>query len=389
MANVLFIAYDYPPILSPEAIQVQRRALTLANNGHNIYVVTCHENAAFEFSDYTLISKHKNIKIIRTKKPFFEIGLNLFFKLFDLTDRKFWWKKFALNESKKIIRKFDIDIVYTHSTPLVDHLVGLKIKEHFPSLRWISHFSDPWTLNPYKKYKFNWQCRLNRYMEKKVYNQSDFITVTSNKTKKLFENNFLNLKSKIHVLPHTFDKSLFHTSKNNNEKIIITHTGNIYGLRTIKYLIEALVDLKDKINYEFRFYGKIKKEEMELVEKYDLSNVIKIFEQVPYLKSLKIISESDYLLLIDAPLENSPFFPSKLADYIGSSKPIIALTPFDSASVEILNDVNNNELMASSGSKEEIKNILQNLKRNTKILFNNTKSYNMNNYNLLKEIFEK
>ncbi|MDI6794866.1 MAG: hypothetical protein QME81_18700 [bacterium] len=46
---------------------------------------------------------------------------------------------------------------------------------------------------------------------------------------------------------------------------------------------------------------------------------------------------SDLLMLIDAPDEKgSLFFPSKLADYIGSGKPILGMTPLNGASANIL-----------------------------------------------------
>ena len=387
MSNILFIAYDYPPILSPESIQVQRRALSLANLGYNILLLTSHSNPAFEFIDDSLIEEHKNIKIFRTKKPFFEKGLNLFYKFFDLTDRKLWWRDIAFRESIKIIDNYDVDILYTHSTPLVDHLVGLKIKKKYNKLKWYTHLSDPWTLNPYKEYKFRWQFKLNRFYESRVFSSSDKITVTSDKTRKLFIKEFPFLEDKIEILPHTFNKKLFTKEKNRGEKRVIVHTGNIYGLRTIRYLLEALREFDGA--FEFRFYGKIKKEEIELISQYELSDVVKIYGQIPYLESLQAISKADYLLLIDAPLKNSPFFPSKLADYIGANKPIVALTPKDSASVEILNHIDNAEYIASSQSIEEISMVLEKLKEYKVKSPKNIDFYNMDNLSLLKDIFGK
>ena len=36
---------------------------------------------------------------------------------------------------------------------------------------------------------------------------------------------------------------------------------------------------------------------------------------------------ADVLLAIDAPFVDSPYLPSKVADYVGASKPLLALTP--------------------------------------------------------------
>ena len=306
MANILFIAYDYPPILSPESIQVQRRAVTLANNGHRVIVLTSHANPAFEFIDESLVGEHERIEIIRTKKPYFEKPLNLFYKFYDLTDRKLWWKVEALDEAVKILQNEKIDILYTHSTPLVDHIVGLNLKREFPSVKWVAHFSDPWTLNPYKNYRFKWQYSLNRKYEEEVLKKCDTLTVTSQKTKELFLKEFKFLKGKVSVLPHTFDKKLYKSGVSGTDKRVVVHTGNIYGLRTIKYLLEALKELSLD-NVEFHFYGRIKSDELELIDKYNLNNIVKTFARIPYLKSLEVMSRADYLMVVDAPLKNSPF----------------------------------------------------------------------------------
>lgn len=215
----------------------------------------------------------------------------------------------------------------------------------------------------------------------------DILTVTSIKTKGLFIEEFNFLKNKIHVLPHTFDKKKYFKGIKKLDKKVVVHTGNIYGLRTLKYFLEALREL-DLQNYEFHFYGKVKMEEISLVEEYNLKNVIKIYSQISYLESLHVISNADYLMVVDAPLKSSPFFPSKLADYIGAKKPIIALTPKNSATCDILNSINNNKMIASSDSVNEIKKVLLGLENKEKS-YTNIDFYSMDNYNLLKEVFEK
>ena len=101
-----------------------------------------------------------------------------------------------------------------------------------------------------------------------------------------------------------------------------------------------------------------------------------------------MISNADYLLVIDAPLESSPFFPSKLADYIGAQKPIIGLTSKTSATVDILNHTQNNDFIASSSDQSEIKELLLKLKILDK-KYTNTNYYSSENYEQLRKIFEK
>ncbi len=82
--------------------------------------------------------------------------------------------------------------------------------------------------------------------------------------------------------------------------------------------------------------------------------MIKFFDPVPYLDSIKVLSEADILLVIDAPLKDSPFFPSKLADYIGAGKPVVALSPLSSTTTQIVRDVQKDLLVADSADVPSI-----------------------------------
>lgn len=386
--KVLFVAYDYPPILSPESIQVQRRAIALAENGVEVFILTAHAMPQFEGIDPSLVKTHSRITVLQTKKPLFEKLKNIFFKFLEVTDRKLWWKYVAIEKAASIIKNEQIDTIYTHSSPLVDHLVGLDIKQQFPNVKHIAHFSDPWTSNPYVQYRFKWQEQVNRRLEQRIFSSADFVTVTSEKTKKLFHLKHHIELDRMGVLPHVFDSSCYRETTTNIDKVEIVHTGNIYGLRTIRYLLEALKAF-DSDKYLFKFYGKVKPEEKELVMKMGLEHQIHIYDQVSYSESLDIISSADMLLVIDAPLAESPFFPSKLADYIGANKPIIALTPQDSTTADIVNRLSSHSLIADSGNMDEILallktlNSMDNFSIDKDILFH----YDMKNFDMLKEVF--
>lgn len=376
---ILFIAYDFPPILSPESIQVQRRALTLAENGHQVHVLTSSGKPDFEFIDSSLEKSHPNLIVHRVPRVPFEKALHYLCAPLQLTDRKLWWKFPATGKARKILKDFNIKRLYTHSTPLVNHLVGLELSRDAAGIVWTTHFSDPWTLNPYISYRTGLQRKANKFIESKLIEHTDRITVTSKMTKELFTTGLNVESSRIHILPHVFDPDMYPNHSEHKGKKVIAHTGHIYGLRTIRPLIKAL-ESENPQNIEFHFYGRIKEDERNEAESRT-PGLFKFFEPVPFGRSLEVLTEADLLLVIDAPLENSPFFPSKLADYIGAGKPIAALTPSSSTTMEILKSLTDNPLAADSGNAEGIRKLVRRIEENDFSVpeTENTSFYNMNN----------
>lgn len=384
--SILFIAYDFPPILSPESIQVQRRALTLARNGHRVHVLTSCDQPDFEFLDPALCRDHDNLTIHRINRLPGEKWLHYICGGLEITDRKFWWKFPAANAALKLISEFKIDALYTHSTPLVNHLAGLAVKATDRKLHWTAHFSDPWTLNPYISYRTVFQRKINKWYEKSVISRADTITVTSVKTRDLFVNSLAVDAEKIKVLPHVFDPDLYSRKKIETPKKIVAHTGNIYGLRSAAPLIEAVEMVQPK-NLEFHFYGRMKDDERQMAQE-KCPELIKIFDPVPYLDSIAVLSEADILMVIDAPLKDSPFFPSKLADYIGAGKPVAALTPLSSSTTAIIRDIQKDLLIADSADVPSIAALIRRLDNadSSTLIENGKNFYNMNNnYDKIRE----
>ncbi|SMF34068.1 glycosyltransferase [Desulfovibrio gilichinskyi] len=376
---ILFIAYDFPPILSPESIQVQRRAIALAQEGHKVHVLTSCDKPDFEFLDPALIRDHENLSIHRVKKLPFEKALHYICGGLEITDRKLWWKFPTVKAALNLISEFKIKNIYTHSTPLVNHLAGFEVKKAIPAIHWTAHFSDPWTLNPYISYRTGFQKNINKGLESGIISKCDIITVTSEKTRDLFVNGLKADNTKIRVLPHVFDPELYRPKESDGDKKIVAHTGNIYGLRSVIPLIEAIDQVKPE-NLEFHFYGRMKDDERKMAQE-KCPDMIKIFDPIPYLKSIQVLSDADILLVIDAPLHNSPFFPSKLADYIGAGKPVAALTPLSSTTTDIIRKIQNDLLVADSSDVQAIVALLKRFEStDSSTLKKGSKDfYNMNN----------
>lgn len=134
------------------------------------------------------------------------------------------------------------------------------------------------------------------------------------------------------------------------------YTGNIYGLRRSKYLIEAFSLLyNENKNVELVFVGNCKSVECELI-KYneEIRNKIHLY---PRTKDLApYIEKATALVDIDADIENDVFLSSKMPGYLTCNRPIICETGKNSPSRHIFSGVPS--IIQCSHNPEELKNAM-------------------------------
>lgn len=310
----LYISYYYLPILVPRSI-VAYKHLENSNYEFDVY---CAETGRKE-QDKGL--KHnKNIKIYRDYK-------------INGVASKFKW----ISRSIKFFQnnKDEYDFIMTSYMPLYSLVSGILIKRKHPNIPWISYYSDPPAINFNKRISLN--KKIFMFFEKRCakvsYKLADVLVFT-NQRQLDYCLKGSKYKDKAVVLHHSFEEQLYPIKiKKKNDKIVISHFGRLFGSRNALPFFKALVRLKNENvelynKLECKFFGSISEDQVNFVNQNNLDN-IKLYDFVNYIDSLKYMSEADYLLCIDAFLDekDNVFFPSKLADYIGSYTPIIAIVP--------------------------------------------------------------
>lgn len=215
------------------------------------------------------------------------------------------------------------------------HLAANIIKKKNPAIRWIAHMSDPWADNPFLP-KIPGYKAIQTFLEKTVIRNADEIHFTTEETRRLVMRKYPpSWADKTYVFPHAFEPDLYEQAAPPHPPSghVIRYLGNFYGPRNPKTLAQAVAslaksrpDLLKNVHIELigRWIGnRAWRPENEGVPE----GLMNVKSPVSYLESLRLMRDAGMLLILDAPFEISVFFPSKLVDYIGANKPILAFTP--------------------------------------------------------------
>lgn len=325
--SLIFLTYCYPPQLNPRAIQISRMVKYMGKAPH---IFCCGDEADITDGD---------VKVTYIQQPGWEKLLIRVMNKFcpamlQRPDENRIWAQRATKRVLKEARPTKDDVLVTFLHPPSDHFAGLQIKER-TGAKWIACFSDPFVDNPFVTYN---DKAFVENLEKQVVEKADRLVFTSQETIDLVMKKYPEeFRSKCRILEHSYAEAhleLKETLKaHKNEKLTIRHLGNLYKNRSPLPLIEALIDVNKEapdllhdVTFDFVGHVEMADQLQPLIDQLP-EGLITLSGSVPYDESLKLMHQADILLLIEAPITNSVFLPSKLVEYLGAEKPVLSITP--------------------------------------------------------------
>jgi len=214
MQKILFVTYQFPPRGGPGVQRSLNFVKHLRENGYDPIVLTVNEsdikNGGCLWDDSLLKQLPSDIEIVGT--PSFEpirlikflMKLRLYRFAWFFFYRFFWewsarWPYKVYDTAEKIIKKNDIKLVYTSSSPFSSMILGKLLKERM-GVKWIADLRDPFT----DAYAWNFPSKLHWYLsrsfEKKYFSLPDKLIVNTPEVKKLYhERNLIDEKKIICV----------------------------------------------------------------------------------------------------------------------------------------------------------------------------------------------
>lgn len=279
---------------------------------------------------------------------------------FFIPDARKNWVKPSVTFLKKYLKENPIEVVITSGPPHSLHLIGMQLQKQL-SLKWIADFRDPWTsIGYHKKLKLSKKAQKKHlFLEKQVLQNANNLIVTSNHTKKEFQQ----ITDKpITVITNGYDFEAKNVVL--DKKFTISHIGSLLSERNPEVLWKALSELiaEDQDfaeHFELQLAGIVSEDVLESIKKYRLENNTSILGYLSHQEAAKIRNASQVLLLVEIDSEDTKaIIPGKLFEYLASKRPILAIGPKNSEVASIISDTQSGVYFYYT-QKEEIKKVLK------------------------------
>jgi len=180
------------------------------------------------------------------------------------------------------------------------------------------------------------------HLERHTLHKAGRIVFTADTNRQIYIRQGLVPPARTMHVPYFYDAEVFREPATVSAGFEIAYFGmfDFRGARSPETFLRALARFLQKRpetreRTRFVFYGGWLAEHDRFVEELRLKDVVAIHPAVPYREYLEKVKQSPVLLLIVASAHNL-FMPSKIVDYFGARRPILAFVPPDSEMRRVL-----------------------------------------------------
>lgn len=325
MQKVLFISYAFPPRGGIGVQRLVKFIKYLPKDEFEIHVLTS-SNGFSNITDESLIKDiPSSVKIHKVGyieplnwcqcRPWQSFLQYFCYKNFLFPDRESLWLESALENGEKIIKNEKINLIFSSSAPITNHLIAMGLKQKL-NLKWVADFRDEWTTNPHLKIKTKNLIKAKQ-IEKEIIDQADAVTTVSEPIADYFKS-LTKKTEKVSVITNGFDPEDFKIqNKTKNSNMVFRHLGTLYGSAK-KTAIEEVVSGLDLPDARFE---------------------LSLEKRISHTKAVEKMQTADVLVLILGPEKRPGVYSGKLFEYLAARKPILALAPTGSAAAELIKEL--------------------------------------------------
>lgn len=256
-----------------------------------------------------------------------------------IPDRFISWLPLGITAGLRIIRREGIRVIWSTSPVPTAHLIAAALRAR-SGIPWIADFRDPWIEEGIYPPPGSFRLRVERWMERRVLQRADRITVTTQFLKDEIADRHRWLDpSRIIVIYNGYDEADFANVRvaARVDRFEIAHAGFVNGefrdplplLRVVAELIHEGTIPRNRILVTFLGGGAYleSREFRDGVAPLGLDGVVEIAPRVPHREALERLHAAGALLLLQASEDTRGLIPAKAFEYLRSTRPLLSLTP--------------------------------------------------------------
>jgi glycosyltransferase involved in cell wall biosynthesis len=381
------VSYYFPPAGGPGVQRVAKHVKFLRDFGYEPIVLTATAEDYSKPSELSAptdaslageVPEDIEVERVASKQPFRLIGwlrsmrLDALRELVFIPDTAITWIRPAVRRAREIARRRQIALVYTSVKPHSVAIIGLMLKRAL-GVPWVIDFRDPWTQYFLATFPTRLHFRLEQWLERFLLRRADhIITITPTARENLLSWCKFLSPERVSVITNGFDDEDFDAPAKRaatNGSFRFVYSGVFCGApldtagsqpnlserawrglrrwfsytprrfdrltHSPKFLLDALRDL---FNEKPELQGKIKllhigpfdKANSDYARKLGIENALEAPGYVSHSRAVELVSSADALFfcLADSETgERNDCVPQKVYEYLGSRRPVLALTP--------------------------------------------------------------
>lgn len=261
---------------------------------------------------------------------------------FFIPDARIGWLPYGIKKGKEIIRRENINLIFSSGPPHTVHLMAKSLAKKF-KLPMVTDFRDPWVdiiyYDDLKRSRLT--KKIDQYLEKSVLKSAKaVISVSPTMNNSLFRPK---VNNNYYVIANGFDHQdladlKFETSK----KFRISYIGHLWKhhrpgifFKTVSKLLERDKDFSLKLSLVF--VGSLHEDAKEMIRKLKLADYVKHIEYLPHQEAFQSMINSEVLYL---PIFYGALYQlsGKLFEYIASRSFILGIGPTNGDAARIIEE---------------------------------------------------
>ena len=264
-----------------------------------------------------------------------------------IPDPRIGWLPFAVYKGWRIVRQHKVDLIFSSGPPNTVHLIAWVLKI-MTRKKWVSDFRDPWFkhLVPARK---GWLPRkIEEKMCRLTLTASNHVVAVGNGVgQELASSVGRSLATKYSTIFNGFDSDNFKDlAAQDASHFRICYVGSFFGRYDPASFVTAMEQLSEenpdfKASLEMVFCGRVDDDVKRRFLSAKFAQRVKFVDYQSHRETLQLMKSSTLLLLyiIDSE-QGRHILTTKLYEYLGSRKPILALAPDDSEAANIIRKTN-------------------------------------------------